>query len=307
MAQDFARFIRQNERGLIGFLYFAALDAARAEELFVDTCQALRRRWHTLKPDEREGAAFEIAANLTRSADISRKANDELSRELARLSPAARIALCLDTFGPKPRESALGRRMLRQAPAPSAARQMRGLRTTPKSLLAVAISLVMCLALVAGFGALHGSYRHPPATLPADWLGDEIRASLAQASDTTFGPGALIKPASGETEKLAGINAGFDILTPAKLPEGYYLKAARVFEADKTGLGFTVVRLIYTDDDTELTLLEAEGGFPWLTDFVSREERHVTNVQKHGTAVLLISRHFTDDALRELAASLKPR
>lgn len=307
MAQDFARFIRHHERGLIGFLFFAALDAARAEELFVETCQALRRRWHALKPEERAEAALEIAAELALAADAPQAAGDDLTRELAKLTKARRIALCLDTFGPKPRETELGRRMLRQAPAPSAARQMRALRTTPKSLLAVAISLVISLALVAGFGALHGSYRHPPTALPADWLGDEIKASLAQASDTTFGPGALIKPASGETEKLAGINAGFDILTPEKLPEGYYLKAARVFEPDKTGLGFTVVRLIYTDDDTELTLLQAEGGFPWLTDFVSREERHVINVQKHGTAVLLISRHFTDDALQEVAASLKPR
>ncbi len=80
-----------------------------------------------------------------------------------------------------------------------------------------------------------------------------------------------------------------------------------MFEPEKTGLGFTVVRLIYTDDDTELTLLQAEGGFPWLSEFVGREAKHVIHVQRPGTASLVISRHFTQTALHEIAASLKPR
>ena len=79
-----------------------------------------------------------------------------------------------------------------------------------------------------------------------------------------------------------------------------------MFEPEKTGLGFTVVRLICTDDDTELTLLQAEGGFPWLSEFVGREAKHVIPVQRHGTASLVISRHFTQEAQHEIATALRP-
>ncbi|CAG0959279.1 hypothetical protein PLCT2_00659 [Planctomycetaceae bacterium] len=309
MAQDFSNFIRFIERRLIGFLRFATLDAQLAEDLFAAACRELRQRWPSLNETTRESAAFEIAEKLVRADNRPPRDNDELAKELANLSRAHRLALCLETFGPAARESELGARLLKAAPAPSAGRQMRALRTTFKSLVAVGVSLCLCLALVAGFGALHASYPQNALEVktPADWLGDEIKASLARESDTTYGEGALTKPAAAEAEKLAAIKADFDILTPARLPEGYYLKAARVFAPEKTGLSFTVVRLIYTDDDTELTLIEAEGGFPWLSEFVGREDKQVIHIQRQGTAVLVISRHFTNEALHEIAASLKAR
>jgi len=309
MAQDFATFIRSIERRLMGYLRFATLDASWSEDLFAAVCRELRQRWPSLDEATREGAAFEIAEQRVRAENRPPRDEDALSRELAQLSRGQRLNLCMETFGPIARQSELGARLLKAAPAPSAARQMRALRTTFKSLVAVVVSLCLCLALVAGFGALHASYPQNKADAkpPEDWLGNEIKASLARESDTTFGEGALAKPASGETEKLAVIKADFDILTPAKLPEGYYLKAARVFEPEKTGLGFTVVRLIYTDDDTELTLLQAEGGFPWLTEFAGREATHVIHIQRQGTATLVISRHFTQQALHEIATSLKAR
>lgn len=308
MAQDFATFIRLMERRLIGYLRFATLDAQHAEDLFAAVCRELRQRWPSLNEATRESAAFEIAEKLVRAENRPPCDNDELAQELAKLPRAHRLALCLETFGPAARESELGARLLKAAPAPSAARQMRALRTTFKSLVAVSMSLCICLALVAGFGALHA--RDPQFSIAAqaqrDWLGDEITAALAKESDTTFGEGALASPATGEAEKLAALKADFDILTPAKLPEGYYLKAARVFEPEKTGLGFTVVQLIYTDDDTELTLLQAEGGFPWLSEFVGREAKHVIHIQRRGTATLVVSRHFTQEALHEIASALRP-
>ncbi len=308
MAQDFATFIRSIERRLMGYLRFATLDASWSEDLFAAVCRELRQRWPSLNETARESAAFEIAERLVRAENRPSRDSDDLARELAQFSRGQRLNLCMETFGPNARQSELGARLLKAAPAPSAARQMRALRTTFKSMVAVVVSLCVCLALVAGFGALHASYPQNKADAkpPEDWLGDEIKASLASESDTTFGEGALIKPASGEAERLAAIKTDFDILTPEKLPEGYYLKAARVFEPEKTGLGFTLVRLIYTDDDTELTLLQAEGGFPWLAEFVGREAKQVIHIQRHGTATLVISRHFTQDALSEIATALRP-
>ncbi len=171
----------------------------------------------------RESAAFEMAEQRVRAENRPPRDRDQLARELAPLSRDQRLNLCMETFGPKASKSELGARLLKAAPAPSAARQMRALRTTFKSQVAVGVSLCLCLALVAGFGALHASYPQntSEAEPPEDWLGDEIKASLANESDATFGEDALAKPAAGEAEKLAAIKTKSDILTPAKLPEGY--------------------------------------------------------------------------------------
>lgn len=205
---DFAVFIRDIERRLMGYLRFATLDAAAVEDLYLETCAELRRQWPGLK--EHEAAAFEIARELARgykrSPNATAPGTDELSTELAALGAAAREALCMATLGPKPRESELGRRMLKAAPAPSLQRRMRVTRSTWRGLVAVALSLCASLALVAGFAALHSQVAARPAPYrpPEDWVGDQIREATSRESTSTFYNGAFAEPAAGEAELLDG-------------------------------------------------------------------------------------------------------
>ena len=310
---DFAAFVRGIERRLIGYLRFATLSAADSEELFAQTCAELRRRWPTLAEAQREEALFKIArAAVERfNQDHQRPAqpdSDELSRELHALGAKAREALCAATFGPAARVSELGARMLKAAPAPSVSRQMRAARTTLKSLLLVAISLCLCLAPVAGFAALQSMSAAPAANRPPeDWLGDQISLATRTPSDSTYYKGALANVHAAGDARLRALALDFELLVPAKLPEGFALQSVELIDSRVSGLDFKVARLKYTSEGASLLLLEAEGGFPWLSEFNAQAGRHAISVQLHGTAVLVVSNAFSDDALEEIAASLRPQ
>jgi hypothetical protein len=309
---DFAAFIKSIERRLIGYLRFATLNAAKAEVLFDQTCTDLRQRWASIPDDEREAAAFEAASATverfnTECASSLEPDDDELSRELATLTAKAREALCMNTFGPKPRESEIGKRLLKQAPAPSLARQLRVTRSKLRSLSGILVSLCICLALVAGFAALHtGEFEAAAPKPPKDWLGDQIDSALQVEPDTTFGQGALEEPAAGELKLVRGPLPDFTVLVPQKLPKNFRLESAKQLKSEATGLGFTVLCLRYTNGEVQLTLFEAAAGFPWLTEFALNSGRNSISVQNYDTAVLVVSNAFQPDALEEIAQELAP-
>ncbi|CAG0934259.1 hypothetical protein PLCT1_02650 [Planctomycetaceae bacterium] len=305
---NFAAFIRDIERRLIGYLRFATLDAGAAEDLFLETCAELRRRWPRLEAGEHEAAAFEIARAAVRGLKAAPIATDELSTELAALG-AGREAACMAAFGPKPRESELGRRLLQAAPAPSLQRRMRVTRSTWRSLVLVALSLCVSLALVAGFAALHSleAAKPAPSKPRADWLGEQITEAISRETTSTFYNGALVEPAAGEAELLDGLKLDFEILVPAKLPRGFRLESIEQTGGDVSGLGYTVLRLNYAKGDARLTILQAERGFPWHIEFTGRDSRQVKSTHVHDTAALVISNAFAEEALKEIAQDLTTR
>ncbi len=308
-AAEFSSFIRGIERRLIGFLRFASLDSATAEDLFIETCAQLRERWPLIAQGEHESAAFELALEAVRRSQCERSEKDDLSIELAQLPATRRQALCMATFGPTPLESELGRRMLKQAPAPSLPRQIRVTRSKLRSLAAVGLSLCVCLALVAGFAALHGSVQPPPEVSkpPEDWLGDQIAEVARQDAESTFFTGALAEPALGEELLAQNPVVEFDVLVPKALPRGFRLVEVKHFKPEETGLDFNILRLTYAKGEARLVLLEAESGFPWRSEFNTKVSRNTKSVQRYGTAVLAISNAFDETALDEIAAQIAPR
>jgi hypothetical protein len=130
--------------------------------------------------------------------------------------------------------------MVKAAPAPSLPRQIRASRSTARSLVIVAISLCLCLAVVAAFAALHtGTVQNPELNKPpADWLEDRIKETSAIETDTTWGKGALAQPAEHEAEALAGVTVDFDVVVPEKLPEGFRLESATGWRSSRPTAAF---------------------------------------------------------------------